>query len=213
MESQELQQNLMAFNRKYRQSQRTILNGVDIDATEALKSIYEQLVAERGLLLRQLDEEQLKVITKYIQGCCPRKWLLLMGGVGTGKSTYMKAIERITRFCNQDAVTVAVKASECGEFMKNDPDFFRKIKTADFLFIDDFGFGGETEMVNNYGVKSFPINDIIEKRYDSGKLTVFTTNLSGKQIEAHYGERIHSRLCEMCNVVLFKNVDYRKSNQ
>ena len=103
-----------------------------------------------------------------------------------------------------------VKASELGEVLKRDKDGYKALKSVTCLFIDDLGFNGESEMVNDYGVKARPIEDIIEYRYDRQLMTVCTTNLTAGEIRTKYGERIYSRICESFSMVAVAGTDYRQ---
>jgi hypothetical protein len=70
----------------------------------------------------------------------------------------------------------------------------------------------ESEMVNDYGVKARPIEDIIEHRYDRQLLTVCTTNLTAGEIRDKYGERIYSRICETFSMVPVNGMDFRQTS-
>jgi DNA replication protein DnaC len=78
---------------------------------------------------------------------------------------------------------------------------------------DDMGTEDE---VKHYGTQTNVLGQIILMRYElfQGRqvLTHFTSNLTAPQIEKHYGERVRSRLREMCNWIEYKStsVDKRK---
>jgi len=175
---------------------------------------YGECVNGRGRKLMQIDEAKTNTISDFLDGKTGRKWILLMGVPGTGKTTFMHAMFRSIIFANKrndlGRCCRMVTASSLGEMMKNDVEGYKKLKASKVLFIDDVGFGGECEMVNNYGVKEKPVNDILEYRYDKMLHTVMTTNLSGEQLCDRYGERIYSRLREMCVTILFTGQDFRK---
>lgn len=201
-----------SYNSNFRTKQNTIANGNE-DVEQLMAIAYRSIVSERGRILSEMDGNALKRINEFVKGN-GKRWLLMMGTPGTGKTTYLNAIRRIAQFCNKDEIgsIIAVKASDIGGTMKNDGERYDKMKNSTILLIDDIGFGGEAEVVNNYGVKAMPVNDILESRYDSMKLTVMTTNLNGEQLKERYGERIFSRMCELCEVVNFTGIDYRKLN-
>jgi DNA replication protein DnaC len=75
------------------------------------------------------------------------------------------------------------------------------------LAIDDLG--EEAKEVMSYGNVITPLVDIIESRYDSRKMTFFTTNLDANGIKEKYGARVADRLKQMCNIVSFTNDSYR----
>ena len=75
---------------------------------------------------------------------------------------------------------------------------------ADLLIIDDLG----TEMVNNFTRSYF--YDVVNARMNTRKCTFINTNLSRKEIEESYGERISSRLFGEYYPIVFSGTDIRK---
>ena len=74
---------------------------------------------------------------------------------------------------------------------------------ADLLVLDDFG----VERVTDWTRQIF--YTIINKRYNSMKSTVVTTNVSISQLENEFDARIISRLVEMCRVIEMGGEDFR----
>lgn len=76
-------------------------------------------------------------------------------------------------------------------------------------FFDDLG---AENIGSHYGTKADVMGEIIQSRYENNRmLTFLTTNLTYEQIQQTYGERVSSRLAEMCNWVDMKiNEDYRR---
>ncbi len=78
---------------------------------------------------------------------------------------------------------------------------------------DDMGTEDE---VKHYGTQINVLGQVILMRYELFQerhvLTHFTSNLTAPQIEQHYGERVRSRLREMCNWIEYKSnsIDKRK---
>lgn len=180
--------------------------------------LYEQYrieVENRYGKFMQPDKEKFQRIAKFITTCSQKCGLLLYGSTGTGKTTYLKAIEGMIRMLYRyeiqtSAITIrSFKASELGVMMKDDKDNYHRLKRACVLLLDDIGFAGDAEMVNNYGIKTNPVVDVIEHRYDKQLFTVMTTNLTEQDIKERYGARIYSRLSEMCMWVAFTGKDYR----
>ena len=79
--------------------------------------------------------------------------------------------------------------------------------TADILIIDDLG----TEVVNQFTVSC--LYDVINSRINNRKCTFINTNLSKKDIETKYTERITSRLFGEYNPILFSGTDIRKQKR
>lgn len=162
-----------------------------------------------------LDKDKYERIVKFVTTPNDKSGLILYGNVGTGKTTYMMAVgETIRQLYKQELqqgmITLrSKKASELGILMKDDRESYEKVKKACVLLLDDIGFAGDAEIVNNYGIKTDPIADVLEHRYANRLFTVMTTNLSEDELQVRYGQRIYSRLREMCVWVAFKGEDYR----
>jgi len=85
--------------------------------------------------------------------------------------------------------------------------------SAEVLVLDELGANKPTEWVQE------TITHIITKRYNDGKVTIFTTNyqdyaLAGspysETLTDRIGIRLRSRLREMCRLVLIEGEDYRE---
>lgn len=75
------------------------------------------------------------------------------------------------------------------------------------LFLDDLG----TEKPSQWVLEQMYI--ILNERYMWGKSTMITTNLTMKEIAQIYGDRIASRLVEMCVMMTLDAKDYRFDNK
>jgi DNA replication protein DnaC len=78
------------------------------------------------------------------------------------------------------------------------------------IAIDDLGF--EAERSSTYGNVRDIMEDVLTERYKVFPRwkTHITTNLTGQQLLQRYGDRIYSRLCEMCHFVTMGNGDRRR---
>lgn len=181
-----------------------------------LEAQYKILVQNRAMRYMPLDRNILDYCIRFLTDPTTRTSLLLYGTPGTGKTTFMRAMWMTIGFIYKDEISRHeiynrfVKASELGALLKQNKDEYKTVKSATCLFIDDLGFQGESEVVNDYGVKARPIEDIIEHRYDRQLLTVCTTNLTEGEIREKYGDRIHSRLCEQFAMLPVTGADYRQ---
>lgn len=146
-------------------------------------------------------------ITEY-----PEKGLLLIGGVGTGKSALMRAILPdksqmimtsllVHEYCERGQECFASQIMPSGMYHING-----------IICYDDLGT--EPETASYMGNKRNVMADIIEGRYEIYKrekiMTYFTTNLGLKSIKKRYGERAFSRLREMVTEILIDGKDLRK---
>jgi DNA replication protein DnaC len=77
---------------------------------------------------------------------------------------------------------------------------------ADVLVLDELGATVPTDWVRD------TMYQIINKRYNDNKLTIFTTNYldKNKELEERVTYRLRSRLFEMCTNVVIDGEDYRR---
>jgi DNA replication protein DnaC len=144
--------------------------------------------------------------------------LLLMGPVGVGKTHLAVAIL-------QGLMEKGVPCLfyEFGALLKEIQDSYNKVSNtsemsvlapvyqAEVLVLDELGASKPTDWVRD------TMMNIIGKRYNDKKLTVFTTNYmdarrnpSEETLEDRVGVRLRSRLYEMCRTVEIDGDDYRK---
>ena len=167
--------------------------------------------------------------------------LLFWGPVGTGKTHLAVAIFReltlrkgvSCRFVDYGNLLQDIKRS----FSKKEGDaaLMLPLVEVELLVIDELGKGRGTEWEESV------LDDLISRRYNAGKITLCTTNFEPRDdsgpaegsINAAYesrsgqaaragkapslkervGDRIYSRLCEMCEFVPMTGGDYRRTAQ
>ncbi|HSE82965.1 MAG TPA: ATP-binding protein [Thermodesulfobacteriota bacterium] len=87
---------------------------------------------------------------------------------------------------------------------------------TEVLVIDELGKGKSSEWESNI------LDQLISKRYNAEKVTLITTNFISKDyateedreiLEEKVGERVASRLREMCEFIYLKGEDHRKSRR
>ena len=204
----------MIYNRRFKREKFVIcpLAEDEQSARTLLEVCTCAVINERGMKPQTPDASTFFEVCRYLIGSKP--WLVLYGTPGTGKSTYMRALERAARMAHQNDSPSPVirweKASSLGYILKNNPTGWEAVKKCNLLLLDDAGFSGECEVVNNYGVNARPVNEVLEYRYDMQLHTVMTTNLTREQLRDNYGERIWSRLCEMAAFVKMNGRDWRQ---
>ena len=138
-----------------------------------------------------------------------RKWLILSGAVGTGKTHLAAAILQYAtvKFECEGLYTTSVKmlsrlrssyqASDTRSIMEG-------LENAIPLVIDDLG----KERENDSKTKEI-IFEILNSRYESDSPTIITTNLDGEEIIKYYGLPIMSRLQEVGIIVVTGGPDFR----
>lgn len=150
--------------------------------------------------------------------------LYICGPTGTGKSVALTVIMQYARYVG--AYSVIRSSRRNGSFNAPVASFpiradritdeftmtgsFDRWKTADMLAVQDLG--SEPAESVYMGNKINVMKAIVEYRGDrSDMITHFTSNLSltGTRICDMYGDRVSSRLRQMCNVYILKGKDRR----
>jgi hypothetical protein len=149
-----------------------------------------------------------------------RKGLFLSGKTGVGKTVHMKLVRQFMSFkerfkmksCQQLALEYMDQGSQIlTQYGRNYVDHVDNNTINQTYCFDDMGTEDE---VKHYGTQTNVLGQIILMRYElfQGRqvLTHFTSNLTAPQIEKHYGERVRSRLREMCNWIEYKSTSLDK---
>ncbi|MGY0391199.1 hypothetical protein ACW5R3_01400 [Bizionia sp. KMM 8389] len=147
------------------------------------------------------------------------KGLLIIGGVGIGKTDYLKCFEAIfkpissLRFKSYSAKHLVREFEKCATPIEK--DYFFKDIDRKRIFIDDIG---SEKDASNYGLFNV-VGDILSERYDKNQKTFITTNFvnTNHNVEEtlnalgeRYGHRIYDRLFEMFNIIVFTGQSLRK---
>jgi len=147
-----------------------------------------------------------------------KQGLLLTGTVGSGKTTFLNLFLRCF-------TTASIHKAQglSNLFMRENEEFMRLIYPDSYQVLPDcyWDFAiddlGQEDPVNYYGVKQEVLEQVLSARYDAfkahGGRTFLSTNLDMQQLKHRYGDRIESRLHEMCVVVPFNAQDYRKGGR
>ena len=153
--------------------------------------------------------QALKEFSLEFDGDTYRNYLLI-GGTGLGKTHISTAVAKNVIERGYDVLYVTAvgmfrdfeaKQFEKGVGMKNDP---ARYEEADLLIIDDLG----TEVTNQFTVSC--LYDVINARINLHRPTFINTNLSSKDLETRYHERITSRLFGEYQPIMFRGTDIRR---
>ena len=132
---------------------------------------------------------------------------LLVGGTGLGKTHLSTSVAKTVIEKGYDVLYVSAidmfsdfEKKQFGGGEDNTARYF----DCDLLIIDDLG----TELTNQFTVSC--LYNIINSRINTSRSTFINTNLSKKEIEAKYAERITSRLFGEYYPLLFSGTDIRK---
>lgn len=138
--------------------------------------------------------------------------LLLLGMVGRGKTHQaMGAIRRIVEESWPEPPSiVAGPVTDLLDALRPpcpDPrEVIGRYRQAGLLVLDDLGVEDES--------KTFVADrlyQLVDYRYRWLRPTVVISNLTPEQLAAHVGDRLFSRLCEMCRRVVLTGPDRRRA--
>ena len=144
--------------------------------------------------------------------------LLLMGGVGVGKTHLAAAVLRALvekgvscLFYEFGALLKEIQSSFNPTSNMSELGVLSPVYQAEVLVLDELGASKPTDWVRD------TMMNIIGTRYNDKKLTIFTTNYidvrrqpSDETLEDRVGVRLRSRLYEMCRTVVVEGEDYRR---
>lgn len=160
------------------------------------------------------------IIERPTSGPVP-KGIILMGKVGSGKTTLVKTLSDVCRWfasANDGTFQLSYVPSYkvVDAYNKHGAEAFDNVTKVgsqhitfsdSSLIIDDLG--AET-LGSHYGKTENVIESLILRRYDNKALTLATTNLSQSAIREFYGPRAWSRMVEMFTFIELKGNDRRK---
>lgn len=200
------------------------------DALDLLASAYKYEVEkrQRRFVLDNNTEANLIKLAEFITLPVPKFGIMCCGTCGNGKTTLLYAFQRVVNYLHRkrhfsfldsndlrfDASLEIYRAKEIAQISK-DYKKFKTLMQKPLLAIDDLG--AEPAEVHDYLNINTPIADVIEYRYNHQLFTFITTNLIAQSkseddvtIRAKYKDRIADRFNEMLEVIVFKDISYRK---
>ena len=158
--------------------------------------------------------KQVSSVANWLCGSSKKNSLLLAGGCGNGKTTFVYAMQNLVnhlgiknQVTDQNFGISLYNAKDLANICKANPKDWRSLMNKDILAIDDLGT--EPREIIEYGNVLSPIIDLISYRYEHQLPTIITTNLTPQQISEVYGKRIGDRLKETTEIVPFLNNSYR----
>lgn len=181
----------------------------------------------------QYDDEIKVIITKLIHyfngddtcGLSLEKGLMIIGGLGSGKTTLMENIRKYLGYTmSPNVFRMAESRDICKEFAKDGFGGIEKfgmnptVNSAGIvmpqpyhLCIDDFGI--EAEYSKHYGTETNPVAEVLLDRYkimkSFSKATHIITNLTADNQKGRYSDRIVDRFKEMFNIITLKSKSRR----
>lgn len=134
---------------------------------------------------------------------CPS--LLIAGPTGTGKTYAAYAVLRAMGIDRWQAVTYADLAAELRPSGRDPEAAFDRYAKTLLLFLDDLGAAKGSEWVEEMTYR------LINRRYEQRLPSIFTTNVPLARLREVLGERVSSRLVEMCTRIVLTGGDRRRS--
>lgn len=233
-EKEHQQQQTFAISALFERKKRLTIAHPAKDIAKVLDNMCKGIVESRGGTYQPIDE--IGRIARWLEKP-QRHGLLLLGNVGSGKTTIARAIREtinhleIGRFIDEKGLMIAKGWIAYGR-IKNEStnwmnevsavnlcrivesDKFDKAKNCAALMIDDIG--SEPEIVKVYGNEQSPVAELIDWRNDNQLFTIATSNLSTRtslgvnQFLERYGDRTASRMAELFDVIKINGKDHRK---
>lgn len=190
------------------------------DCALLLDTACRCIVEERGGVYSQngKQKDNIKSIASALVSPNKKWGILLNGNPGCGKTTVVKALQRLYNVLNlkdpilgdeNKAGMLILDARKIDEYYVERRDYYKYIAGTTFLTIDDLGQEQQGRMI--YGQMLFPVNELFEYRYDRQLFTVITTNLRPDELKDRYGRRFYDRLVEMMLPISFGVTSYRHS--
>ncbi|MDW5288860.1 hypothetical protein [Formosa sp. PL04] len=138
-----------------------------------------------------------------------QKGLLIIGPHGTGKTSVLEIIQIVSLKYNIKQIWYPIKPTIeiVGEFNRSEgttkDNIIQYYSKGKYLFDD---LGAEKD-ASNYGKENI-FERILELRYNNfkskGIITHLTTNLTLKELQTRYGNRVFDRIHEMFNILELK---------
>ena len=138
-----------------------------------------------------------------------RKGLLITGPHGTGKTSLLEIMQLVSKIYQIKQIWYSIKPTIeiVGEFNRSagsTKDYIIHYYSNGKYLFDDLGAEKEA---SNYGKENI-FERILELRYNNFKskniITHLTTNLTLKEMQTRYGDRVFDRIHEMFNILELK---------
>lgn len=139
--------------------------------------------------------------------------LSLLGNSGTGKSTLSNLILRFLMREGFDGYQISLPTATrvFADGWTNEETrawFDRRVRNAEVLVIDEVGRDNtEKKVSENLLIR------ILRSRYESGKPTILTSNLSETEVSSHYGTAIADIIQSSSVVMEFRGASFREQRR
>jgi DNA replication protein DnaC len=160
--------------------------------------------------VRALAEAAVERMRGYVAGVSTGPSLLLLGPTGTGKTHQAYGAIRAIAASGLHCVWLATTAADVYATLRPRPKVdaeleFDRFASARLLLLDDLSAAKASEWTEEVNYR------LINHRYEHALPTIITSNAAPKELAAAAGERVASRLVEMCQRVVLKGEDRRRN--
>lgn len=137
--------------------------------------------------------------------------LLFTGTVGTGKTHSAWSALRGVAETGTNLRFLAITEADLFARLRpggsaNPESELEALASVDLLFVDDLGAAKNTEWTEEITYR------LINRRYEACQPCIFTTNAAALELPAVVGDRIASRLRQMCDLIPMTGDDRRKGD-
>lgn len=137
------------------------------------------------------------------------KSLLLLGATGTGKTHYAWSVLRAVAETGTQVRWQAHTAADLYAHLRphdgqDSQEAFQRVADAPLLVLDDLGASKWTEWIEEITYR------LINHRYEQCLPGIFASNVPPAKLRDFLGDRVASRLTEMCDRIVLKGDDRRK---
>lgn len=150
-------------------------------------------------------------VAKWLTDEKMKPGLILSGNAGTGKTTIVRAVNRLFNAVEVYSKCFISATAMCDNFIYNPGDsesHFCWGNGCRWLMLDDMG--EEPTDIKEYGNVKSPVIRVVAGRYERRLPLLATTNLSIEKLEEKYGIRTVDRLKEIAEWVPFNGISHRK---
>lgn len=131
------------------------------------------------------------------------KGIFICGGTGTGKTYALYAMSKKYDIKVENWIDIMEDIKSKMSNNQSVGDLIDSLTSEKFLAIDDVGAENQT----NYSQEKFYM--IVNRIYNRMSRLFISTNLTLEQFQDKYGERLFSRIAEMCEIVELTGEDKR----
>lgn len=190
------------------QSRSSLIRRAVLDNQQRIPRHYRQAVLTSPDVRAWIDQLVAGAGGRIVPAISTGPSLLLLGPTGVGKTYEAFGAIRELAVTGVQAKWVAATAADIYAALRPRPlvdseTEFKRFADAAVLVVDDLGAAKATEWTEEVNYR------LINHRYEAEKPTLITSNVLPSQLGQALGDRVSSRLMEMCQRVVLRGADRR----